>query len=115
MLYEVEARIAAEILARLDHREQAGYMRIQVTPRTLAPSPGDRQPATCYIATSQNADYLGAAPVADMARQIATSHGPSGSGREYLLRLHQWLVTHDIDEPHIIDLVRALKAFEHDY
>ena len=43
--------------------------------------------ALTYIATPSNKNWLGPASQEAIARQIATSYGPSGPNDEYLLRL----------------------------
>lgn len=40
-----------------------------------------------YIALPTNDWYLGPAPVEDIAKQIASAQGPSGTNAEYLFKL----------------------------
>ncbi len=108
MLYDIDDQLAPEILGHLDHREQAGYMRIHIDAAHLDDS--DTHQAICYIATAHNPDYLGPAPLTEMARQIANTRGPSGSCRAYLMQLHRWLGRVGVDEPHIATLAEAIQG-----
>lgn len=82
--YRLPADKADVIMARLDHREQAGYRRIDVQ---VEPPEGSPVTAVCYIAGPANPCWLGPAPLGEMAAQIANSTGPSGPNAEYLVRL----------------------------
>ena len=81
-----------EILRALDHREQGGYERRSVQVQLQR---DHRQPrlvsALLYVATASNENYLGPAPVSDIARQVSRSSGPSGDNVEYVLRLAEAL------------------------
>ena len=51
--------------------------------------------ALVYIASedrTRNVNYLGPATVEELAAQIASAHGPSGTNAEYLYRLAQAMV-----------------------
>lgn len=105
MAYAIMPEHAQVILAQLDHREKGGYERHQVMvhPRDAPPFE-----ALVYMATHENPDYLGPAPLHEIAQTIATAHGPSGSNLEYLLKLHEALLALDAQDPHIEALVRLL-------
>ena len=47
--------------------------------------------ALTYVATSENPNYLGPAPIEDLAHQIHRAVGPSGPNVEYVMRLDEAL------------------------
>ncbi|BFI17154.1 glutathione-specific gamma-glutamylcyclotransferase [Marchantia polymorpha subsp. ruderalis] len=82
-------------LAYLDLRERLYDVKEYLNVYTIDSS--DKPAITgvlTYIATSNCANlcYLGPAPLEDMASQIATSHGPSGTNAEYLFNLEDALL-----------------------
>lgn len=56
-----------------------------------------------------NKYYLGPAPVEDMARQIATAHGPCGNNREYLFSLEKAMFDIGHEEAYIIELANEVR------
>lgn len=94
------------VLAGLDVRERGGYVRLDLTVELR----DDVIAALTYVAAPDNPDWLGPAPLADIARQIARSRGPSGPNHEYLLRLAAALREQGADDPHVFDLERELLA-----
>lgn len=97
------------VLATLDHRERGGYTRLSLQVDLLGPEPAEVTALT-YVAAPSNPDWLGPAPLPAIARQIADSRGPSGTGREYLLRLAAALRELAIDDPHVFALEREVVA-----
>lgn len=98
------------ILASLDHREKGGYQRLSLP---LLLDDGSSLPGLTWIATLENANYLGPASPSSIARQILAAAGPSGSNPEYVLRLDEALRKDGHDDPHvrdIADLVRKGQA-----
>ena len=87
--YRIAADDREEILARLDHREIAGYERF--TARFDFAEPGVRGGASVdvlvYIAGLDNENYLGPAPVDEIADHVCRSTGPSGTNVDYVLKL----------------------------
>src|SRR5690606_2434548 len=72
--YRLRPSTAATVLERLDHREQGGYERHQVVVTPKSPAAGSSIHALVYIAGRNNPDYLGPAPLSEMAAQIRASH-----------------------------------------
>ncbi|MBS0383248.1 MAG: gamma-glutamylcyclotransferase [Proteobacteria bacterium] len=103
----VAYRIAPATLEYLDHREKNGYLRF-----TTMLDFGDGSPAQglVYIATTANAAWLGEASEAEIARHIATAVGPSGSNREYVLKLAQALRELGANDPHVFAIEAALRS-----
>lgn len=100
-------RITPATFAPLDQREKNGYLRL-ATNLTL----DDKREVegVVYVATADNAAFLGAAPEHAIARQIDSAHGPSGPNRDYLLHLAHALRALGADDPHVFAIERALLA-----
>ena len=96
-------RIDAETLGPLDVREKNGYLREQTV---LHFADGSHAEGLIYLATSDNAAFLGDAPLDDMARQIAFAHGPSGPNRDYLLHLAEALDGLGAEDQHVFSLAQ---------
>ncbi len=131
--YCLDAQTVTQIFESLDHREKNGYLRQPIElelgpPAPLAAAPAadacagardggaaappgasDTVSAVVYLAPTDNHAYLGPAPVADMARQIATCAGPSGANADYLTELAAALRQLDVQDPHILELEAAVR------
>jgi cation transport regulator ChaC len=114
--YRVAPEVAAEVFAALDHRERGGYLRVELDIHLdihLGDAGARRLPARTYLATADNPNYLGPAPLPTIAAQIFRSHGPSGPNLEYLLRLAAALREQDAADEHVFALeleVQRLRA-----
>lgn len=100
-------RIDAEVLGPLDVREKNGYLRERVT---LHFAEGDHAEGLIYLATADNAAFLGAAPLDEMAHQIAAAHGPSGANRDYLLHLADALEELGAEDRHVFGLAARVRG-----
>jgi len=100
--------VTPEEFAHLDHREKNGYLRLATE---MHFEDGSSDEGIVYIATHENAAYLGPASELDIARQIASARGPSGPNSEYLLGLAQALRALGKPDPHVFALERHLAAF----
>jgi cation transport protein ChaC len=97
--------IAPDALAHLDVREKNGYLRFVTS---LSLDDGREPEGLVYIATEENAAFLGAASERDIAEHIARSTGPSGPNRDYLLQLADALHQMDAQDPHVFAIEREL-------
>ncbi len=100
-------RVSAEVFEHLDHREKNGYRRILLP---LEFQNGTGLDGFVYVADPDNHAYLGAASAEHIARHILGSDGPSGSNRDYLLRLAESLREMAVDDPHVYELEALVKG-----
>ncbi len=105
MAYLVEAAERDAVIARLDHREKGGYRMVEAE---LVFAPGEAAPGVTYLATPDNHNYLGPAPLDAIAAQVRASHGPSGANIDYVLRLAEALRAIGADDDHVFELARIL-------
>lgn len=105
----VPARARARVLARLDVREKNGYVRHQVDLALQGPRVRFVQ-GLVYMATPENAHYLGPASPESIAAQVDRSSGPSGPNDEYVLRLAAALRDMGAQDSHVFEVEAALLA-----
>jgi cation transport regulator ChaC len=97
--------ITPQVFDYLDYREKNGYLRLATD---ILFADGASTLGLVYIAAEHNAAFLGAAPEADIAHQIAHAAGPSGPNRDYLLMLAQALRDLGQHDPHVFAIERHL-------
>jgi cation transport protein ChaC len=100
--------VTPEEFTHLDHREKNGYLRLATD---ITFDDGGVVEGLVYIATDENAAFLGPATEYDIARQIAASHGPSGPNSEYLLELAKALRELGKDDRHVFAIEKHLREF----
>ena len=107
MAYHVEDTVRARVLGALAHREKGGYERIELD---LAFAGAERRRARGFVyrAGEDNPNYLGPAPLEEIAAQIVRSRGPSGSNVEYVLRLAAALRAMGVADAHVFALERLV-------
>lgn len=107
-VYRVEPGREQEVLEGLDFREQGGYERRRVevglTDRGSIPR------VLVYLATPDNPNWLGDAPLPEIAEQVRRSIGPSGPNVEYVLRLADALAAMGARDEHVEALARMLRG-----
>ncbi|KAI8487587.1 Cation transport regulator-like protein 2 [Branchiostoma belcheri] len=111
--YEVAEDDVASVSQHLDFREKGGYTKHSVL---FHPADTSVQPFTLllYIGTDTNPEFLGDAPLSEIAEQIAHSVGPSGKNTEYLYQLAEAMRTLVPNKPdtHLFELERLVKEIE---
>lgn len=93
------------VLADLEDRERAGYQRHDLALETKV----GVLTAVTFLAPEGNPDWLGDAPLAEMAAHIARSSGPSGRNDQYLFALAAALVDIGADDDHVATLAAAVR------
>ncbi|KAI4964801.1 hypothetical protein ZWY2020_059546 [Hordeum vulgare] len=81
--------------------------------RILPPKYGS-QNMRVYLATTNkeaNQNYLGPAPLEEMAKQIYLAEGPTGPNKEYLFKLEDALNKIGVVDQHVQDLATAVRKY----
>lgn len=100
--------VTPEEFAHLDNREKNGYLRLATG---IHFEDGTHTEGLVYIATHENAAYLGPASERDIARQIAAARGPSGPNSDYLRELAAALRELGKLDAHVFEIERHLEEF----
>lgn len=109
VVFRLGETVRHDVMRALDVREKGGYARHEaVVALTDAPYPAVR--ATFYVATPENRNFAGPAPLEDIARQVRASVGPSGPNVEYVVELDRALAALGVDDPHVRELARLVRA-----
>lgn len=99
-------RVAAEdhdaVLAKLDHRERGGYAQHRTT--IFDGEGGPLAEALLYLANEENENWLGVAPLAEIAQLVRQSSGPSGPNAEYVIELARALRAMGAEDEHVFAL-----------
>ena len=110
--YQVASDVLSPVLSYLDHREKGGFSRQRVAfhPKDEDPrGPVGEVYVYVYVAEEHNPEYLGPAPIPDIARQIFHSSGPSGSNRAYLFQLADSLRAIGVTDEHVFELEERVR------
>ncbi|XP_069117727.1 putative glutathione-specific gamma-glutamylcyclotransferase 2 isoform X2 [Argopecten irradians] len=109
--YEIAEEDEVKVREHLDYREKGGYTlaRVKFHPENTQESPIDLE---LYLATEGNDNYLGPAPINEIAKQVIVSIGPSGKNIDYVLNLAQAMrcIAPGREDPHLYELEREIKS-----
>ena len=100
-------RVTPATFRHLDHREKNGYLRFAMALHFAGDASAE---GIVYIANEENAAWLGPADEAAIARHVAGASGPSGSNRDYVLKLAQALRKLGVDDPHVFAVEAELRS-----
>jgi len=109
--YRVEETLRECVLAALDARESGGFERCEVA-LGFGDEAAGREPALTYIAPAHNPNYLGPAPLPEMAAQVRRARGRSGTNAEYVLALARALRGLGVEDEDVDALAALLRAGE---
>jgi len=105
--YRVDDAVIEGVIETLEHREKGGYRREEIE-IVLTDGVASRVGGMFYIATPGNPNYLGPAPLDDIAAQVRGSHGPSGPNIEYVTRRAESLRLMDAHDAHVFAVERLV-------
>ena len=107
--YEVAPEDRDAVLEELDHRERGGYDRIEIEMTLrIAAEHEIGVPGLMYVASASNPNFLGPAPIEEIARQILAASGPSGPNPEYVFELARSLRRMNARDSHVDAVESAL-------
>ncbi|XP_010538981.1 PREDICTED: gamma-glutamylcyclotransferase 2-3 [Tarenaya hassleriana] len=114
--------VAYKITKEKDKKDALDYLEVREKQYDkkvyldLFTDPNASEPAVSgmlvYIASSDkksNKNYLGPAPLEDIAKQIIKSEGPSGPNRDYLFHLEKALLQLGFEDKHVMDLANEVR------
>ncbi|MCG8669330.1 MAG: gamma-glutamylcyclotransferase [Pseudomonadales bacterium] len=100
--------ITPDVFEHLDIREKNGYLRTSV--EIMFEDKASRE-GLVYIADPDNTAFLGHATDEDIALQIVSSSGPSGSNTEYVLSLAEALRGLGAHDEHVYSIERSILRY----
>ncbi len=106
MAYRISKSIADATLASLDHREKAGYERVLA--RLNLKDGRQVDEVLFYVAAEGNPNFVGERKAEEIVSVIRVAAGPSGSNREYLVKLGEALEAMEVMDEHVQELVSLL-------
>ncbi|XP_023951347.2 putative glutathione-specific gamma-glutamylcyclotransferase 2 [Bicyclus anynana] len=113
--YKIRDEDIEQVTTHLDYREKNGYSKKLVT---FHPAISNWQPfvITLYVATKENVSYAGPAPIEEIAKQVISCSGPSGTNKEYVYNLAKAMrqLAPDVKDDHLFQLETAVRELDKD-
>jgi glutathione-specific gamma-glutamylcyclotransferase len=111
VVYGVAPADEAAMLAYLDEREGAGYLRRSVPVRFSAPAAPAVVPAWAYVPNPAHPTYFGEQDRERLVQLVATGRGQSGTALDYLRELVEQLRRLGAEEPELADVLTAAERY----
>jgi cation transport regulator ChaC len=107
MAYRVAEPVWDDVVRALDDRESGGFERYELA---VGFAGEGREPveALVYVATEGNPNFLGPAPLEEMARQVRRARGKSGTNADYVHQLALALRELGAEDEHVFGLAEAI-------
>ncbi|EDQ85631.1 uncharacterized protein MONBRDRAFT_11658 [Monosiga brevicollis MX1] len=98
-------------MAHLDYREKGGYSLLELQ---FYQADGSSRLALVYTGTEDNEEFVGEEPLAQIAKTIAESRGPSGPNIDYLMNLVIAMrdIAPDHPDEHLLALETQVRALQ---
>ena len=110
LAYRIGGEAKDSVLAALDWRERGGYVRQRVGFVSADVAHQGSLETIVYVADFKNPEFLGPAPLDQIADQVRCCQGPSGHNSEYVLSLADCLEQLEMSDPHVSELARLVRA-----
>ncbi|CAK1545664.1 unnamed protein product [Leptosia nina] len=113
--YKIRSEDIEQVTKHLDYREKNGYSKKTVIFHAKDASLKPFE-ITLYVATKDNESFAGPAPIEDIAKQVISCKGPSGTNKEYVYHLAEAmrLIAPGVEDEHLFSLEAALKKLNSD-
>ncbi|XP_045454515.1 putative glutathione-specific gamma-glutamylcyclotransferase 2 [Melitaea cinxia] len=113
--YKIGEEDKEQVTNHLDYREKNGYSKKTVTfhPKDESLDPFS---LTLYVATKDNESYAGPASIGDIAKQVISCKGPSGTNKEYIYNLAKAMrqLFPGVIDDHLFSLEAAVRQLDPD-
>ncbi|VVC95117.1 putative glutathione-specific gamma-glutamylcyclotransferase 2 [Leptidea sinapis] len=113
--YKIYNNDVEEVTNHLDFREKNGYSKITVM---FHPNDNNIKPyeIIIYVAKEENESYAGPASIEEIAKQVISCEGPSGTNKEYVYNLAEATrqLVPDFHDDHLFSLEAAVRRLDPD-
>lgn len=113
--YKIKSEDVEQVTKHLDFREKNGYEKKIVTFHPKDQVEGSFS-LTLYVATEENNSYAGPASIEDIAKQVVSCSGPSGTNKEYVYNLAEAMrdLVPSVRDDHLFQLESAVRRLDPD-
>jgi cation transport regulator ChaC len=101
--------VSSDVFEHLDHREKNGYLREFID---ITFADGATVTGLVYIGYQDSPAYVETDSIADIAKTIFDSVGPSGANKDYVYQLSTALREHNEHDDHVFAIEQQLLTLE---